>query len=108
MGGATLGLPKKKKYWEHHKKITDFFLKSMEGGLSQSRCPATAARLAPLPEGEFTDEERAKFMVSLFWAPQANTLPMTFWTLAHVLAKPEWRARVHREAVAGKLGDGGK
>jgi hypothetical protein len=21
----------------------------------------------------------AKFMVSLFWAPQANTLPMTFW-----------------------------
>lgn len=76
--------------------------------MSPQRCPAIASRLSVVPNGKFTDEERAKFMVSLFWAPQANTLPMTFWTLAHIIQKPGWRERVRREAVATRLGEGGK
>lgn len=103
---ATLGLPKSKKYWEHHGKITGMFKDSLPK-VTPSTCPATAARLSVLPDG-MSPEDKAKFMVSLFWAPQANTLPMTFWCLAHILKNPEWKETVRKEAVRANLGAGGK
>eukprot|EP01065_Artemidia_motanka_P025703 TRINITY_DN30687_c0_g1_i1.p1 TRINITY_DN30687_c0_g1~~TRINITY_DN30687_c0_g1_i1.p1 ORF type:complete len:464 (+),score=129.74 TRINITY_DN30687_c0_g1_i1:61-1452(+) len=105
---ATLGLPKTKKYWEHHGKITDMFLQSLHDGATPDKCPATAARMSVLEGKGFSDEDRAKFMVSIFWAPQANTLPMTFWCLAHVLKNPVWKEKIRQEAVAARLGEDGK
>lgn len=64
-------------------------------------------RLKPLPES--TDlQHMASFLCSIFWAPQANTLPMTYWTLAHVLNNPEWVARVRVEADKLGLGVNGR
>mmetsp|Transcript_42995 Transcript_42995/g.69054 ORF Transcript_42995/g.69054 Transcript_42995/m.69054 type:complete len:320 (-) Transcript_42995:1842-2801(-) len=76
------------------KKIVAMFEVSIKAGnhLNREDCPVLHDRYAPIPKTAmdgFDDLEKAKFMISLFWAPQANTLPMTFWFLAHILSNPD-------------------
>lgn len=71
-----------------------------KGVLDTNFAPAISERIAVLkgknPDGgDFPNRVLAQFMVSIFWAPQANTLPMTMWMIAHVLAD----RRVYREVV---------
>jgi cytochrome P450 len=40
-------------------------------------------------------------MLSIFWAAQANTLPMTFWTLGEIIGNPRIRAKAEAEARRG-------
>ena len=77
-------------------------IQSMEKGgvVGENFAPAITERIAVLrgksktsPSGDFSTRTLAQFMVSIFWAPQANTLPMTAWMLAHVLNDP----RVYKE-----------
>jgi cytochrome P450 len=58
------------------------------------------ARVGVLPEG-FPDATKGRFMLSIFWAAQANTLPMTFWMLAEVIRSPRILAKVREEVLEG-------
>ena len=42
----------------------------------------------------------AQRMVSLFWAPQASALPMTFWTIAQILNDSVVQRKAEQEARA--------
>merc|ERR1712071_577669 len=77
------------------------FHKSTEAGRGM------VGRLKPIPD-ETDVRKKASFLCSIFWAPQANTLPMTYWTLAHVINNPEWKARVRAEADKSRLGVDGR
>lgn len=97
---------------EAYEKIVSMFEQAILRGdhlpNSGRKCPVLQHRLAVLPKS--TDSRlMAKFMVSMFWAPQANTLPMTFWTIAHILNDPVVQRRVEQEARAwngGRRGAG--
>lgn len=109
VGRATLGMPKDEAYLEAYGKVEQMFVDALERGAHKG--PDAAAgmvgRLQPIPEG--TDlRQMASFLCSIFWAPQANTLPMTYWTLAHVLSNPDWTARVRAEAEKSGLGANGR
>jgi len=69
-------------------------------------CPVFQARINvdDIPN-KYDKRTMAKFMVSLFWAPQANTLPMTWWTLAEILRNPRIQARVEEEVRTTKFKD---
>jgi cytochrome P450 len=106
---ATLGLPKDRAYMEAYSRVEQMFVDALEKGAHKG--PEAAAgivgRLEPIPEG--TDiRQMASFLCSIFWAPQANTLPMTYWTLAHILNNSEWTARVRTEADKSGLGANGR
>lgn len=106
---ATLGLPKDKKYMAAYNRVEQMFVDALEKGILQSPDAGRGmiGRLSPLPEG--TDVRKmASFLCSIFWAPQANTLPMSYWALAHVLNNPEWTARVRAEADRSGLGVDGR
>jgi cytochrome P450 len=106
---ATLGLPKDKKYMAAYNRVEQMFVDALEKGILKSPDAGRGmiGRLKPLPEG--TDvRHMASFLCSIFWAPQANTLPMTYWALAHVLNNPEWTARVRAEADKSGLGVDGR
>jgi 24-hydroxycholesterol 7alpha-hydroxylase len=106
---ATLGLPKSKEYMAAYNRVELMFLEALKRGAHKGPDAARGivGRLSGLPEG--TDlQQMASFLCSIFWAPQANTLPMTFWTLAYVLSNPEWAARVRAEADRSSLGEGGR
>lgn len=81
-------------------KIVTMFESSIAQGNHQDaqRCPVLHARLnvEDIPK-KFSNNHMAKFMISLFWAPQANTLPMTWWTLAEILRYPEVQRKVEHE-----------
>lgn len=85
---------------EAYDKIVDMFKASIDAGnhADAMRCPVLHARLNvdDIP-AKYSNEDMAKFMVSLFWAPQANTLPMTWWTLVEILRNPSIKAKVERE-----------
>lgn len=109
VGRATLGLPKDKAYMLAYNRVEQMFVEALERGAHKGPDAARGivGRLQPLPEG--TDlRQMASFLCSIFWAPQANTLPMTYWTLAHILNNPEWTARVRAEADASGLGRDGR
>jgi cytochrome P450 len=106
---ATLGLPKDDAYNKAYARVEQMFVDALEKGVHKG--PNAAAgivgRLQPIPEG--TDlRQMASFVCSIFWAPQANTLPMTYWTLAYILNNPEWAARVRAEAEKAGLGVNGR
>jgi cytochrome P450 len=84
-------------------KVVDMFQRSIEAGnhLDAQQCPVLHDRFLPIPHDKlaaYSSKEKAQFMLSLFWAPQANTLPMTWWTLAHILADSRVKSLVEREA----------
>jgi len=106
---STLGLPKDEAYMKAYKKVEDMFLAALEKGVHKSAVAGRGmiGRLSPLPED--TDlRKQASFLCSIFWAPQANTLPMTYWTLAHILSNPDWTARARAEADASGMGVDGR
>eukprot|EP00656_Telonema_subtile_P047704 TRINITY_DN5506_c0_g1_i2.p1 TRINITY_DN5506_c0_g1~~TRINITY_DN5506_c0_g1_i2.p1 ORF type:complete len:481 (-),score=113.55 TRINITY_DN5506_c0_g1_i2:124-1566(-) len=86
--------------------IRGLFLDAIQRGVHLSDdAPVLKARVAVLAADAAVDEQaKAAFMVSLFWAAQANTLPMTFWMLVEVLRNPRVRARATQEARNGAFG----
>jgi len=81
---ATLGFPKSKEYMAAYNRVEQMFLDALQRGAHKGPDAARGivGRLSGLPEG--TDlQKMASFLCSIFWAPQANTLPMTFWTLSY-------------------------
>jgi len=108
---ATLGLPKDEKYMAAYNRVEKMFADALEKGIltSPDAGRGMIGRLGPLVEGGVTNVQHlASFLCSIFWAPQANTLPMTYWALAHVLNNPEWAARVRAEAEKATLGVNGR
>ena len=89
-----------------YKKIVAMFQDSIDAGNhnDEASCPVMKARLhvEDIPK-KFSNEDMAKFMVSLFWAPQANTLPMTWWTLAEILRDPRIQRKVEKEVREGSF-----
>lgn len=93
-------------------------IQSMEKGgvVGENFAPAITERIAVLrgksktsPSGDFSTRTLAQFMVSIFWAPQANTLPMTAWMLAHVLNDPRVYKEVCKEVrTPGRFGTRGR
>lgn len=87
-------------------KIVHMFKDSIDHGNHQDKaqCPVMHARLNvdDIPT-KYDNEKMAKFMVSLYWAPQANTLPMTWWTLAEILRNPRIKAKVLEEVRGPKF-----
>merc|ERR1719329_1189123 len=107
---ATTGLPKSPKYAAAYNRVERMFQDAIEAGRHKGPDAARGivGRLSPLP-ADTSPQLMASFLVSIFWAPQANTLPMTYWTLAHILENPAWTARVRAEADRwGQLGAGGR
>jgi len=91
-------------------KIVDMFERSIANGNHHdaSGCPVLHDRFAPIPEDQmqaFSDREKAQFMISLFWAPQANTLPMTWWALGHIIRDERIRRNVEAEVRAAPFRD---
>lgn len=86
------------------------------GVVGENFAPAITERIAVLrgksktsPSGDFSTRTLAQFMVSIFWAPQANTLPMTAWMLAHVLNDPRVYKEVCKEVrTPGRFGTRGR
>merc|ERR1719223_1460246 len=92
-----------------YSQVEGMFQKAIEAGRHKGPNAARGivGRLSPLP-ADTSPQLMASFLVSIFWAPQANTLPMTYWTLAHILENPAWTARVRAEADKSNLGVGGR
>lgn len=81
-------------------KIVNMFEESINQGnhLDAQRCPVMHARFNTHDIAKrFDNSKLAKFMVSLYWAPQANTLPMTWWTLVEILRNPRVKKLVEEE-----------
>lgn len=101
-----------------YEKITNMFESSIErikrgNGIVADRnfAPAITERIAVLDGkaahgADFSNRVLAQFMVSIFWAPQANTLPMTTWMLAHILADRRVYDEVTREVRDRRKGFG--
>eukprot|EP00939_MAST-03C_sp_MAST-3C-sp1_P003506 g3506.t1 len=82
-------------------------IRSGKGIVGEHFAPAIVERIAVLnakAEGgkDFSSRVLAQFMVSIFWAPQANTLPMTSWILAHVLDNKRVYSEVAKEVRSPK------
>jgi len=108
---ATLGFPKSKAYMKAYSRVEKMFQDALERGAHKGEAAAQGlvGRLSPLVENGVKDlQKMASFLCSIFWAPQANTLPMTYWTLAYVLNNKEWTARVRAEADRSGLGTKGR
>jgi len=86
-------------------KIVDMFEKSISAGnhLNHDKCPVLHDRFVAFDSNQFDSLEKAKFMISLFWAPQANTLPMTWWVLVHILSDPRVKKKVEDEVRNGQF-----
>jgi len=106
---TTMGLPKDKAYMAAYERVEQMFVDALKKGIHKSEAAGRGmvGRLKPIPE-DADIRQKASFLCSIFWAPQANTLPMTYWTLAHILNNPEWTARVRAEADKSGLGLDGR
>jgi cytochrome P450 len=87
---------------EKAKELTQIFGDSIEKGNHLSdACPVMKARLEIMndPKHETVSiDKKARFMFSVYWASQGNTIPGTFWLLALVLGDPAIRAKAEKEA----------
>mmetsp|Transcript_43494 Transcript_43494/g.94748 ORF Transcript_43494/g.94748 Transcript_43494/m.94748 type:complete len:460 (+) Transcript_43494:18-1397(+) len=107
----TAGYPRKM-FPEHlaaQEKVVAIFKKALEDGKDRlPTCPVLSARTDGLPNkgADFSTETKARLMFSIFWAAQGNTLPMTYWMLAHILASPGIHERVLKEVRGVELGTG--
>ena len=100
----TQGYPRSMfpRHEESASKIVKMFADSVRAGNHRdtSGCPVLANRLQAVKPGpdSFSPETQGRFMLSIFWAAQANTLPMTFWLLAEILRHPRCLAAATKEA----------
>jgi len=83
-----------------YNKIVGMFEDSIKKGnhMDSKQCPVLHARLNvdDMPK-KYDEHKLAQFMISLYWAPQANTLPMTWWVLAEILRDPRIKKLVEKE-----------
>eukprot|EP00397_Hematodinium_sp_SG-2012_P036360 GEMP01039245.1.p1 GENE.GEMP01039245.1~~GEMP01039245.1.p1 ORF type:complete len:314 (+),score=48.05 GEMP01039245.1:610-1551(+) len=81
-------------------KLAEVFRRSIErGNHTKSQCPVLKARIHGVPNWEtFSADEHSRMCLSLFWAAQGNTLPLSFWLLAHILADSQLKERAVKEA----------
>jgi cytochrome P450 len=87
------------------KAITEMFSTAVENNEHTSDMAGEVLRnrLAVCAEDKNLDDDaKGVFMLSIFWAAQANTLPMTFWTLAHTLGDRRVYEKAVKEALAWK------
>jgi len=102
---VTGGVPKSQfpEHLDAAEKITDLFFSAIQRGVHLSNdAPVFKARVGVLAnDPQITDRTRARFMLSLFWAAQANTLPLTFWLIVEILNNPRVREKVAAEARSG-------
>ena len=110
----TGGMPKSAEHVAAGEEITALFTDAIRRGVHQQQPQEEGgsdgggsvegavmrARVGVLPEG-FPDATKGRFMLSIFWAAQANTLPMTFWMLAEVIRSPRILAKVREEVLEG-------
>eukprot|EP00658_Telonema_sp_P-2_P020006 TRINITY_DN17873_c0_g1_i1.p1 TRINITY_DN17873_c0_g1~~TRINITY_DN17873_c0_g1_i1.p1 ORF type:complete len:481 (-),score=129.63 TRINITY_DN17873_c0_g1_i1:346-1788(-) len=103
----TGGVPRKMfpEHVEALESIRCIFLDAIKRGVHLTdAAPVLKARVGVLAKDAAIDESaKAAFMVSLFWAAQANTLPMTFWMLREVIRNPRIRQRATDEVRNGKF-----
>ncbi len=87
---------------EAAQKMSSFFGTQIDKGYAEmDSCPVLKARLAVFSEQDkkkFTSTEKGRFIMSIFWAAQANTLPGTMWCIAMCLANPRVKAKMIEEA----------
>ena len=105
----TQGYPRSMfpKHEENAAKIVTMFADSVKAGNHRdaASCPVLANRLQAVKPGpdSFSPESQGRFMLSIFWAAQANTLPMTFWLLAEILRHPRCLAAATKEARGARF-----
>jgi len=99
MGMSMKNIPPMKEMADRIVSMFDTAIKNKKH-LDPSGCPVLSERLSILPQ-DISSEDMAKFMISLFWAPQANTLPITFWALGNILADPKIYANAVADALKG-------
>jgi len=84
------------------KEISNIFETAIEKGAHLSEgCPLMHARLGVMDDPDHSKvsaAQKARFMFSVFWASQGNTIPGTFWMLALVVGDPEVRRKATEEA----------
>ena len=69
--------------------ITSHFDAKITAGFDEAKCPILTARLKPMEnDPDLTNAQKARAVMSIYWAAQANTLPATFWALSYVLNDP--------------------
>eukprot|EP00924_Labyrinthula_sp_SR-Ha-C_P002718 maker-scaffold_13-augustus-gene-5.52-mRNA-1 protein AED:0.00 eAED:0.00 QI:115/1/1/1/1/1/2/39/488 len=111
------GIPRKyfPKMEVHAGKICKFFKDAIENGdhemSDEERLKANVLqmRLSVIEEYEkgegaerkYTPEEKARFMFSVFWASQGNTIPGTFWMLALIASNPGVQDKLREELKNG-------
>ena len=79
---ATMGFPISDDYMYAANSITDMFEDAIHKGhhLDEEQCPVLSSRLGVDGIAEkYSERDMARFMLSLMWAPQGNTLSVTWW-----------------------------
>jgi cytochrome P450 len=71
-----------------------------QGFAERDGCPVLQARVSAIKreDSRWSSLHKGRFVMSVFWAAQANTVPGTFWALALCLADPAVAARCRAEA----------
>eukprot|EP00948_MAST-09A_sp_MAST-9A-sp1_P002969 g2969.t1 len=70
------------------------------------QCPMLKARIGVMEKSDlakYSSEQKGRFMLSVFWAAQANTVPGTFWVLYLILQNPSIKQRVIEEVRNGSF-----
>jgi cytochrome P450 len=87
---------------ERAKELAHIFETSIaKGNHLSDACPVMKARLGVMHDPDHAKvsiEKKARFMFSVYWASQGNTIPGTFWLLVHVVGNPSIRAKAEKEA----------
>lgn len=86
---------------ERAKELAGIFAKSIkEGNHLKDSCPILKARVSVLNDPDhkkFSPEDKARFVFSIYWASQGNTIPGTFWMLLLIANDPRVLAKVTKE-----------
>jgi len=79
-----------------------------KGNATGDSCPILKARVEAIDptDSRFTNNDKGRFVMSVFWAAQANTIPGTAWALAHALADPVIKAKCMLEARESNFMEG--
>lgn len=84
-------------------KMAHHFGEMIGQGLAEKEsCPVLKARVDAIDKDDtrWSNDDKGRFVMSVFWAAQANTVPGTFWALAMALADSEIKAKCIAEARA--------
>jgi len=102
------GMPRKffPEMEERAQELASVFETSIEKGNHLSdQCPVMKARLSVMDDPDnkkISPKDKGRFMFSVFWASQGNTIPGTFWMLLLILSHPRVKARLTEEVRSDK------